>query len=240
MKIRSMIRVAALAAGSLAVALAQVAPPASYLADVIGELRKDWPANRTVNIVFHGHSVPAGYFKTPEVRSLEAYPHLVRAELARRFPHAVVNVIVTAKGGEDSVRGAARFETDVLACHPDVVLIDYALNDRRAGLDAARDAWSRMIRLAQGRGVKVILLTPTPDESARLDDPRDPLEMHAAQIRRLAAEFGVGLADSLAAFRRALDATPLSDLMAQTNHPNAAGHRLVAAEILKYFDVRQD
>ncbi|MCX6631512.1 MAG: hypothetical protein NTW28_28195 [Candidatus Solibacter sp.] len=88
-------------------AFAEVAPLSSYLSDVIAELQKEWPANRAVNILFHGHSVPAGYFKTPAVHSLEAYPHLVRAELARRFPHAVVNVIVTAKGGEDSVRGRA-------------------------------------------------------------------------------------------------------------------------------------
>jgi len=29
------------------------------------ELQKEWPKNRAMNIVFHGHSVPAGYFKTP-------------------------------------------------------------------------------------------------------------------------------------------------------------------------------
>lgn len=43
------------------------ADPASYLAPVIGELGREYPRNRTVNLVFHGHSVPAGYFKTPHV-----------------------------------------------------------------------------------------------------------------------------------------------------------------------------
>src|ERR1035438_8926749 len=37
----------------------------SYLADVCAELVKSWPTNRTVNLVCHGHSVPAGYAKTP-------------------------------------------------------------------------------------------------------------------------------------------------------------------------------
>ena len=188
-----------------------------------------------MNVVVHGHSVPAGYFKTPEVRSLEAYPHLLRVELARRYPRAVVNVIVTAKGGEDSVKGAARFEADVLDHRPDVVLIDYSLNDRRIGLDAAREAWSGMIRKAQTRGVKVILLTPTPDMSARFGDPTDPLELHAGQVRRLAAEFNVGLVDSTAAFHRATGISGLPEWMAQVNHPNAAGHKLVAEEIFKYF-----
>jgi acyl-CoA thioesterase-1 len=219
---------------------AQVAPPSSYLADVMAEMQKLWPGNRTVNIVFHGHSVPAGYFKTPEVRSLEAYPHLVRAELAHRFPHSTFNVIVTAKGGEDSVHGAARFETEVLCHRPDVVLIDYGLNDRGPGLAAAREAWTKMIRLCQDRGIKLILLTPTPDQRSHLDDPDDPLEAHAAQIRRLAAEFRVGLADSMTAFQQAVKSMPLVDLMSQVNHPNAAGHRMVAIEILKYFEPKQD
>lgn len=217
------------------VAAAEPAPPGSYLSSVIGELRKDWPANRTINIVCHGHSVPSGYFKTPEVRTLEAYPHLVREGLARLFPHAVVNVIVSSRGGEHSVDGAVRFERDVLGHQPAVVLIDYSLNDRAIGLEAAKAAWVKMIRSARDSGAKVILLTPTPDLSASLGDSDDPLEHHAAQVRRLASEYGVGLVDSLEAFKQARTPDRMQELMSQSNHPNAEGHRLVAAGILKYF-----
>ena len=41
----------------------KAADPAEYLNDLKREMRKEWPKNRTVNLVFHGHSVPAGYFK---------------------------------------------------------------------------------------------------------------------------------------------------------------------------------
>jgi len=50
---------------------AQVADPKVYLSDVKQELEKTWPQNRTVNLVFHGHSVPAGYFLTPHVNTLQ-------------------------------------------------------------------------------------------------------------------------------------------------------------------------
>jgi lysophospholipase L1-like esterase len=222
-------------AGVLAAYAGDVAPTESYLAPLVAELRKDWPGNRTVNIVFHGHSVPAGYFRTPEVRSLEAYPHLVREGLARLFPHAVINVVVSAKGGENSVEGAARFNRDVLAYNPDLVLIDYSLNDRKVGLDAARAAWTEMIVAARNRGVAVILLTPTPDLKSKLGDPNDPLEQQAVQVRQLGAEFSVGLVDSLRIFEQAADAEHMPELMSQNNHPNGKGHRLVAAAILKYF-----
>jgi acyl-CoA thioesterase-1 len=156
--------------------------------------------------------------------------------LKDRFPNAVLNVTVTAIGGEESNRGAARFEKDVLALRPDVVTIDYALNDRRIGLERAGAAWRSMITNALQRGIKVLLLTPTPDMKANLADPADPLNQHAAQIRRLAAEYHVGLVDSLAAFQRALHAgTKLEDLMSQGNHPNREGHDLVVAELLKWW-----
>jgi len=40
-----------------------VADPSDYFDDVKTELKKEWPGNRTINLVFHGHSVPAGYLK---------------------------------------------------------------------------------------------------------------------------------------------------------------------------------
>ncbi|HTB82290.1 MAG TPA: SGNH/GDSL hydrolase family protein [Candidatus Sulfotelmatobacter sp.] len=219
-------------------AVAQPAPadPRVYLSDVCDEMSKQWPSNRTINIVCHGHSVPAGYFKTPEVRTFDAYPALMHQALCRRFPYAVINVIVTGIGSENSEGGARRFERDVLSLRPDVVTIDYALNDRRIGLRRSENAWRRMIEMALAWHVKVLLLTPTPDLSAHLDDPLDPLNEQAGQIRRLAGEYGVGLVDSLASFQEAARTNgPLADYMAQGNHPNRRGHELVEAELLKWF-----
>jgi lysophospholipase L1-like esterase len=148
----------------------------------------------------------------------------------------VLNVIVTAIGGENAEAGAKRFEKDVLALHPDVVTIDYALNDRAIGLARAEAAWRSMITNALRNGAKVILLTPTPDLCANLDDPADPLKQHAEQIRNLAREYGVGLADSLAVFRARVSAgDQLKELMAQVNHPNRKGHDLIVEELLKWF-----
>lgn len=215
-----------------------VADSSSYLSGVVAELGKPWPQNRAVNLVFHGHSVPAGYFATPVVDTFHAYPHLLHARLKRRFPHAVINAIVTAIGGEHSENGSRRFEAEVLAHRPDVVFIDYALNDRAIGLDRAAAAWRRMLEAARAGGVKTILLTPTPDltQAADYDGPdREHLLAQAAQVRTLAAEFGVGLADSAQAFVRRARTRPLRDLLSSSNHPNVHGHRLVANELYKWF-----
>ncbi|MBO9608021.1 MAG: SGNH/GDSL hydrolase family protein [Paenibacillaceae bacterium] len=210
-----------------------------YLAPTVEELKKTWPNNRAIHIVCHGHSVPAGYFATPRVDTFHAYPHLLHRLLNDRFPYAVINVIVTAIGGENSIRGAERFSRDVLCHKPDVLTIDYGLNDRSGGLLDAKRAWSAMIEQALQAGTKVILLTPTWDNS-RLQDPESEswidLKAHARQIRHLAAEYKVGLVDSFAAFE-AYERTSgeASDLLSWPNHPNAKGHELVACQLLRWF-----
>lgn len=213
-----------------------VADPARWAADLLRICATPWPRNRMVHVVCHGHSVPAGYFKTPVVDTFHAYPHLLHRGIKERYPHAVVNVTVTAIGGENAVAGAARFGRDVLAMRPDIVTIDYSLNDRGIGLDAARTAWTDMIRAAHATGAKVLLLTPTDDLGARIDDPADPLARHAAQVRELADTHGTALVDSFALWQaHARSGGRREDWMSQINHPNAVGHGHVADALLRWF-----
>ena len=215
-----------------------IAERSSYLADIAERLRTHWPENRTINIVCHGHSVPAGYFATPMVDSLNAYPHLLYVGLKRRFPFAVVNVIVTAIGGENSASGAERFERNVLCHRPDIITIDYGLNDRGIGLERARVSWSSMIQAGLASGAKMLLLTPTADRTMAptyVGDDKGILEEHAAQICRLAADNGIGLADSLTACRDYVSTGDLADILSWSNHPNRTGHDLVTRELLRWF-----
>ena len=214
----------------------EIVKPSTYLNDLKREMQIEWPNNRTINLVFHGHSVPAGYFLTPEVNTLAAYPALVLKEIKARYPFAVVNVIVTAIGGENSVQGAERFERDVLIHKPDLLLIDYALNDRGAGLEKSCHAWSQMVMMAKEQNIKMILLTPSPDQSVDYTNTNNELQQHTDQIIRLAKGHQVGLVDSYGAFEFLYkDKEELRKYMSQVNHPNEKGHELIAREIIEYF-----
>ena len=211
-------------------------PPLNYLNDIKAELKKVWPDNRTINLVFHGHSVPSGYFLTPEVRTLESYPHFVLKQLKQWYPTAVINVITTAIGGENSESGDRRFERDVLTHRPDVVFIDYALNDRFIGLPAAKLAWESMIVKALKYGTKIILLTPSPDLSEKILSPDADLAAHQKQIIALAEKHRIGIVDCYESFRMlASSGKDLKDYMAQGNHINGYGHKVVADKICEYF-----
>ena len=207
---------------------AQTAGATDYLSAIRQELQKIIPENRTINLVFHGHSVPSGYFDTPNVRTLQSYPYLTLQTVKEYYPYAVVNTITTAIGAEGSEPGCARFTGEVLVHRPDVVFIDYALNDRGMSLERARKAWETMIEEALKQHVKVVLMTPTPDLTEDILDPQMPLEKHARQIRELAAKYQIGLVDSYAAFKQLKqNGEDLNTYMSQFNHPNEKGHRVV-------------
>lgn len=209
-------------------------PPA-----LLAELTKDWPKNRTINLVFHGHSVPAGYHETPEVKPFESYPLMAMEKIQKANPHAVINAITTAIGGEDSVKGAARFEHDVLGMRPDIIFIDYALNDRRQPEAEVEKAWRSMAKAAKAKGVPVVFLTPTGARGVKYDDPTEPLEIRAAIIRKVAAEEGVLVGDVLAAWKAELKKGVSQDsLLAQANHPNKKGHEIAARVIAGMFGVK--
>lgn len=207
-----------------------------YLKPLLSNLEKQWPNNKTINFVFHGHSVPSGYFNTPYVNTLQAYPYLTLCYLKERFPYAVINVITTSIGGEQSEQGANRFKDEVLTMQPDVLFIDYALNDRSIGLERARLAWVKMIKEALANNKKIILLTPSPDMNEDILDDNSLLAKHSNQIRELALFYKIGLVDSYTAFKnRCLAGESLSLYMSQSNHPNEKGHKLIFEEIKKIF-----
>ncbi|MBK5721772.1 glycoside hydrolase family 88 protein [Dysgonomonas sp. Marseille-P4677] len=214
----------------------QIEESSNYLNSIKLEQRKKWPENRTINIVFHGHSVPSGYFNTPTVNSLHSYPYLTLKAIKNCYANAVINVITTAIGGENSEQGSVRFERKVLNHLPDVLFIDYALNDRNIGIQRSEEAWRSMIEKAIDKGIKVILMTPTPDLSEDITANETALQRYSNKIRELAKEYKLGLIDSYMAFKeKKKNGEDLKVYMSQSNHPNERGHEVVKDLILEYF-----
>ena len=210
-----------------------------YLKAEIIELNKIWPDNKTMNIVCHGHSLPCGYTANHVVRMRDAYPRLLQDMLCSRFPMAVLNMIITAVGGEGAINGVQRFEKEVLCHNPRILTIDYGRNDMFYPVKEVEKAWGSMIEKALKKNIKVLLITPAPDSGQiyydrdkRLNTEEDIINM----VVKLASEYGTGLADAAGAFRKKFAAgESVSDYMISVNHLNRDGNRLIAGEILKWF-----
>ena len=152
--------------------------------------------------------------------------------LAERFPHSVINVTVTATGGENSLSGAKRVKRDVLTHRPYLVTIDYGRNDMFLTEEQMRGAWTDMTTDALDAGCKVLLLTPAPDSGAVYyeENERKLTDAKMADIIREAAErFQVGLADVHGTFERLFaQGHKRSEYAASINHPNRRGHEIIA------------
>ncbi|MEP6671094.1 MAG: exo-alpha-sialidase [Chthoniobacter sp.] len=207
-----------------------------------------------VTIVAFGDSTTAARGKTV------MYATLLANELA--FDGAEVRVLNAGVGGNTTAMAKARFEKDVLAQKPDVVILQFGINDAavdvwknpaattpRVALTEYRANLSGMIRTLEERGTRVVLMTSnslswTPTlrklyaQAPYLPDDADGMNVvlreYAETVRGLAREEGVGLVDIYAAFQQA-DRDPAHKpgwLCGDGMHPDDAGQRLVAEQLI--------
>lgn len=199
------------------------------------ELTKEWPRNRTINLIFHGNEVPAGYQNPPAVDSFASYPHLFRVALKERYPNAVLNTIVTAERDETSDLGATRFSRDVLSQDPDLIVIDYLLTDIAISLAEVETSWRAMIDEAESEEVPLIVLLPlgipTDDLTTSSTDLRERIDL----IRAIAESKGVPIADATTWWLEAAAANKAARLLSPAGLPGPEGHLVLRDSLLAAF-----
>jgi hypothetical protein len=93
-----------------------------------------------------------------------------------------------------------------------------------------------MIDTALKQKVKIILVTPSPDQRENILDLNNRLVINARQVESLSKEFQVGLANVLPLFQQIFVKNgSLIEVMSHVNHPNRLGHEIIANEIFKWF-----
>ena len=157
---------------------------------------------------------------------LEIYAGLLQKELT--FGGKEVHVINAGVPGNTTVMAAARFEKDVLAAKPDVVIVQFGIND--SAIDVWKNPPANGPRVAQAvyeqnvrafvtalkkKGVLVFLMTPNPlcwTDALRAKYGHAPyhpdeeggfnllLRKYADSMRQIANEQGIPLVDVFDAF----------------------------------------
>jgi lysophospholipase L1-like esterase len=120
-----------------------------------------------ISIVCFGDSVTEG---TPCVHPEETFPRVLERRLRSRFAQRGVffQAINAGVGGENTVEGLARIEQDVLAHGPQIVVVEFGLNDVRYEPDKHVpvpqfvENLGRIASAIQEIGSLVILTTPNP------------------------------------------------------------------------------
>ncbi|MEI6166928.1 MAG: SGNH/GDSL hydrolase family protein [bacterium] len=187
---------------------------------------------------------------------LEIYANLLADELpARGIPAEIINAGI---GGNTTQHAAGRFEKDVLEKQPDLVVIQFGINDSAVDVwenpparesRVSKDQYIRnlenFVETLKTRNCRVILMTPNPIYWTPLmkstygkapylpDDPEGfnvMLREYAQAARQLAEKRKIPLVDVYAVFSAygKVKNQNIKDLLLDGMHPNDKGHRIVA------------
>jgi sialidase-1 len=133
------------------------ATPRRSIAPFFDKLR----AGRAVTVAWLGGSITAGAGATDPART--SYRALVTQWLRDRFPLSTINEINAAVGGTGSAYAAMRVRRDVIAHKPDLVFIEFAINDWNETEKSVRESLEGVVRqlLLQPQPPEVVLLYTT-------------------------------------------------------------------------------
>ena len=180
-----------------------------------------------------------------------SYLDYVEQVLAANYPKLNKFKIVNAgKGGHRAEHLIARFASDVIACHPSLVMINVGINDVAFRLEephqlevfkAYRENVDKMVEMAQSAGIRVILLAPTIIQ----EDPNAPgnlrLPLYAHAMRVIADSKQCQFVDLHAMFLSALrHRSPQSQgrwLTLDGIHMRPLGSALMALGVLRALGV---
>jgi lysophospholipase L1-like esterase len=203
----------------------------------------------TATVVCFGDSTTAR--RRVSGRPLRVFPQILRERLVRiQLPGPVIN---SGVGGSHTGRrtdndrhkvrhGRDRFESDVTSQEPDLVVIQFGINDSwvdgddsgqesRIGLDAYRENLEFFVTTLQKRGVAIILMTPNALGHVHADWRHQRLGLYAEAVRELASSHRVPLVDVHRMFRGAENGPDA--LLLDGAHPNAEGHRHIADTLVR-------
>ncbi|WP_339923737.1 SGNH/GDSL hydrolase family protein [uncultured Cyclobacterium sp.] len=140
--------------------------------------------------------------------------------------------------------GMDRFETDVLAHNPDLVIIGFGTNDAHID-DAGPDGKSRiplrrykrnltfMIKELKAQGADVILIAPNGLRGKYPEYQNVRLKQYVEVVKKLAKRYHIGLIDNFKLFSDYYDSKEnrAEEILLDGVHPNDKGHALMAEEI---------
>lgn len=177
-------------------------------------------------IGFLGGSITQGSLSsTPET----CYAYLVYEWWKKSFPNAAFSFVNGGIGGTTSHYGGARAWKDVLCYRPDIVTVDFSVNDDAN--EFFEETYEGMLRrlLAAPSAPAVVVLN-----NVFYDTGKNAQDYH----NRIADHYGIPHVSIKDTVYPDVESGKIvrADITPDNLHPNDKGHRLVADEICKLLD----
>ena len=192
------------------------------------------------HILFQGDSITdAGRGAPPGLGT--GYVAMVRGMLSTLRPELNFKVSNRGNGGDRTEELLARWQTDCLDLHPDVLSIKIGVNDvwrlkgewngqKHIPLPAFRANYVRLLEQTKAAGIRqLVLVSPTTIDHENVSKYNDLLGEYAAATRELAKQFGGVYVPAREALLAARTALPDVAWTSDGCHPTTAGHAVIAA-----------
>lgn len=177
-------------------------------------------------IGFLGGSITQGSLSsTPET----CYAYLVYEWWKKSFPNAAFSFVNGGIGGTTSHYGGARAWKDVLCYRPDIVTVDFSVNDdANEFFEETYEGTLRRLLMAPSAPAVVVL------NNVFYDTGKNAQDYH----NRIADHYGIPHVSIKDTVYPDVESGKIvrADITPDNLHPNDKGHRLVADEICKLLD----
>ena len=220
-------------------------------------------ANPAITIAVFGDSVTQGCFECyvdekGDVQTVfdaaSSYGSRLIEMLRLLYPSVPFHLINAGISGDSTKGGVKRIDRDVLAYHPDLVIVGFALNDSGAGKSGIAEYKSNLteiVRKIKDSGAECIVLTPNAMNTAvspfltekplvkfaeRFAKAQNEgiLDLYAETAREVAKENDLPIADVYAKWQAMIAAgVNVTELLAnKLNHPIRKMHYMTAMILL--------
>ncbi|MCM1105224.1 MAG: SGNH/GDSL hydrolase family protein [Clostridium sp.] len=179
-----------------------------------------------ITIGFLGGSITQG--SVAETHTT-CYAYLVFDWWVKKFPKTAFTYVNAGIGGTTSQFGAARVQSDLLASRPDVVFVEFSVNDENT--DFFKETYEGLVRRIYDAPLKPAV---TLIHNIMYDHGQTAQEIHQA----VGAHYelpSVAMQPTIYAEVKA-GRIPNRDITPDDLHPNTAGHALVASVIIDYLE----
>ena len=181
-----------------------------------------------VKIAYIGGSITEGYSDNITLKTEEKWVDMSTKWLDEQFPESEITYVNAGLSGTPSILGNVRLDRDVLAYDPDVVFVEFAVND---GMEANyKNAYESLVRtlLTQDKDIAVVLLF-TIVENGHTCQP------HMSQIGEHYGLPMISLPDSVWVEMQE-GRMSWSDYSADQSHPNVEGSKMIRDFVINYFE----
>ncbi len=181
-----------------------------------------------IKAAYIGGSITEGYSDNITLKTEEKWVDMSTKWLNEQFPESDITYVNAGLSGTPSVLGNVRLQRDVLQYDPDIVFVEFAVND--GGETIYKNAYESLVRtlLTQDKDIAVVLLF-TIVESGHTCQP------HMSQIGENYGLPMISLPDSVWVEMQE-GRMAWSDYSADQSHPNVEGSIMIRDFVINYFE----